>query len=132
MTRRQIMLVFYGTVLGMMLAALDQTFQHLRTRGLGEKLELQEGVFGVDRRTRGPDADEDDPLKPQLAVFDLGDVLELRGEPGHPAQGLALGQIHLAVLQQIVEPVNVQRLTSVYVVLLQVLFICEWSGCVHP
>ena len=25
MTRRQIMLVFYGTVLGMMLAALDQT-----------------------------------------------------------------------------------------------------------
>ena len=47
----------------------------------------------------GPDADQDDPLEPQLAVFDLGDILELGGEARHAAQRLALLEVHVAVLE---------------------------------
>ena len=41
----------------------------------------------------GPDADQHDPLEAQLAVLDLGDVLELGGQPGDPAQGVPLGEV---------------------------------------
>ena len=50
-------------------------------------------------QTRG----EDDPLQAQLAVLDLGDVLELGGQPGHPAQrGPLLAVELLSVVSQLV------------------------------
>ena len=43
----------------------------------------------------GPDADEDDLLEPELAVLDLGDVLELGAQPDHAPQGVPLGEVLL-------------------------------------
>ena len=42
---------------------------------------------------RVPDADEHHALEPQLAVLDLGDVFELRREPGDAAQRLAILEV---------------------------------------
>ena len=42
----------------------------------------------------GPHADEHHPLQPELAVLDLGDVLELGAQPGHPAEQVALLEVH--------------------------------------
>src|SRR6185312_11556837 len=63
-----------------LVAALDHAVEHERARGLREGGELREGVVRVPRGPRGPHADEYDPLKAQLAVLDLGDVLEFGGE----------------------------------------------------
>ena len=41
----------------------------------------------------GPHADEHDLLQAELAVLDLGDVLELGAQAGDAAQGVALGQL---------------------------------------
>ena len=43
----------------------------------------------------GPDADEHDALQAQLAVLDLGDVLELGGEARDTAQRRAVGAVEL-------------------------------------
>ena len=77
-------------------APLDQPFEHLRTGGLGQRGQLGEGVLRVGDRALGPDADEDHPLQPQLAVFDLGDVGELGGEARDPSQRLPLRELQLA------------------------------------
>ena len=47
-------------------------------------------------RALGPDADQHDPLEPQLPVLDLGDVGELGGEPGDAPQRVALLELKLA------------------------------------
>ena len=58
---------------------LEQTVAHLGTGGLGERGELTQRLLGL--RLRGlrarPYADEHDAFEPHLAVFDLGDVLQL-------------------------------------------------------
>jgi hypothetical protein len=41
----------------------------------------------------GPDTDEDDPLQPELAVLDLGDVLELGAQADDAAQCVAGRQV---------------------------------------
>ena len=73
-----------------------------RAGGLGERRQLGQRVLGVLRRALGPDADEDDALEAQLAVLDLGDVLQLGGQTGDPAQRLAVGEVELLA----VEPVD--------------------------
>ena len=73
--------------------ALVERVEHLGAGGLGEQGELGHRVLGVLHRSVGPHADEDDALEPQLAVLDLADVLELGGQPGHAAQGVALGEV---------------------------------------
>ena len=78
-----------------LLSALDERVEHLRAGRLGEQLELGERVLGVLGGALGPDADEDDPLEPQLAVLDLGDVLELGREAGDAAQGLAFVELEV-------------------------------------
>ena len=79
-----------------LLPALVDRVEHLGAGGLGEQRELGHGVLGVLDGALGPDADEDDPLEPELAVLDLGDVLELGRQPGDPAQGVPLGEVLLA------------------------------------
>ena len=76
-------------------AALHQRVEHLRAGGLGEQLELGEGVLGVLGRALGPDADEHDLLEAQLPVLDLGDVLELGREAGDAAERVALLELEV-------------------------------------
>ena len=54
--------------------------------------------------------DEHDLLEPQLAVLDLGDVLELGGQAGDAAQRRALLEVELvAVVRRVHRPAGVQR-----------------------
>ena len=71
-------------------AALDHTFKHLRTRGLGQRGQLGEAGVGVGGAAVGPYADQHHPLEAQLAVLDLGDVGEFGGQPGDAAQRCAV------------------------------------------
>ena len=71
-------------------ASLDEGLEDLRAGRLGEGGELPEAVLGVGRGAVGPDADEDDAFEADLAVLDLGDVLELGREAGDPAERLTL------------------------------------------
>ena len=43
-----------------------------------------------------------DALQAQLPVLDLGDVGELGGQPGDPAQRLAVGQVELLAVTLVV------------------------------
>jgi hypothetical protein len=76
-------------------APLNQPFEHLGARCLGERGQLGERVFRVGDAAFGPDADQNHPLQPQLAVFDLGDVGELGRESGDPAQCVPIFQLQL-------------------------------------
>ena len=71
-------------------AALDEPGEHGRTRRLGEGRELAHRVVGVLGGALGPDGGQHHPLEPQLAVLDLGDVLELGGQPRDTAQRSAV------------------------------------------
>ena len=75
------------------LAALEDRLEHLGAGGLGEQRELGHRVLGVRDGAAGPHADEHDLLQPELAVLDLGDVLELGAQAVDPAQGVALGEL---------------------------------------
>ena len=70
--------------------ALDEAREHGRAGGLGQRGELAHRVVGVLGGALGPDGGEDDALEPQLAVLDLGDVLELGGQPRDTAQRSAV------------------------------------------
>ena len=80
------------------MAPLDDSVQHLGAGGLGQGGELEQGVLGVLGGALGPDASEHHALQAQLAVLDLGDVLEFGGESSHAAQGLAFGQVVLVTV----------------------------------
>ncbi len=80
-------------------AALHEALEHLGAGGLGERGQLGHRVLGVDGGALGPDADQDDPLEPELAVFDLGDVGELGGQAGDPAQRLAVDPVELVAVE---------------------------------
>ena len=79
--------------------ALDDTGEHLGPGGLGERGELAHRVLGVVGGALAPDGGEHDPLEPQLAVLDLGDVLELGGQPGDAAQRGALLAVELVAVE---------------------------------
>jgi hypothetical protein len=81
-----------------LVAALDDAVEHERARGLREGRQLREGVLGVLRGAGGPHSDEHDPLQAELAVLDLGDVLQLGGQAHHTAQGRALGAVELVAV----------------------------------
>ena len=77
-------------------APLDEALEHLRTGGLGQRGELGQRVLGVGDAALGPHADQHDPLEPQLAVLDLGDVGEFGGEAGDAPQRMPLLELQLA------------------------------------
>ncbi len=92
-----------------LLAALREGVEHLRARCLGEQLELGQRVVGVLDGALGPDPDEHDTLESQLAVLDLGDVLELGREPGDPAQSMALLELVVALAALRVRAIGVEE-----------------------
>ncbi len=78
-----------------LLAALIDRLQDLGAGCLCQQCKLRQRVLGVgDRAAGGPHADEHDALEPELAVFDLGDVLEFGRQARHAPQGMPLGKLH--------------------------------------
>ena len=76
--------------------ALDQALEHLAAGGLGQRLELEQRGLRVVAAL--VDAHEDDPLEPELAVLDLGDVLEVGADAGDPPEGVALLELEALAL----------------------------------
>jgi len=58
--------------------------------GFGQGRQLAHGVLGVEQAAGGVHADQHHVLEAQLAVLDLGDVLQFGGEPADSAQGVAV------------------------------------------
>jgi hypothetical protein len=77
------------------LAALDQTGEHRGAGRLGECGQFAQGVLGVLRTPLGPHAGQDDAFEPQLAVLDLGDVLEFGRQPLDALEGRAFLAVEL-------------------------------------
>ena len=73
--------------------------EHLGAGGLGEGGELTHGVLGVRRRCPRSTRREHHTLEAQLAVLDLGDVLELGRQAGDPAQRRALLAVELLAVE---------------------------------
>ena len=68
-----------------LLAALGEAFEHLATGGFGQRLQLLQRVLGTDRIAVGVDPHQHDAFQSELAVLDLGDVLQVGANPGDPA-----------------------------------------------
>ena len=79
-------------------AALEQTVEHDRAGRLSERRQFAQRVLGLREFALAVDADEDDVLKAQLAVFDLGDVGEFGRETPDPAERLPLFEIELVAV----------------------------------
>ena len=80
-------------------APLDQPVEHLASRPSWPARPARPGSSR--RRSAVPSVqtpDQHHPLQPQLAVLDLGDVGELGGQAGDPAQRVALRELELAVV----------------------------------
>ncbi|MDF2493042.1 MAG: methylase RsmC, partial [Microbacterium sp.] len=80
-------------------APLQHPVEHDRAGRLGESRELAQGVLRILLGTLGVHTDEHDVLQPQLAVLDLGDVLELGGESGDATERRALLTIPLVAVR---------------------------------
>ena len=78
-----------------LVAALDQALEHLGAGGLGQRGQLGQAGVGVGGAAVGPDADQHDALEAQLPVLDLGDVGELGGQAGDPAQRGAVFEVRV-------------------------------------
>ena len=109
-------------------AALDHTFEHLRTRGLGQRGQLGEAGVGVGGAAVGPYADQHHPLEAQLAVLDLGDVGEFGGQPGDAAQRRAVVEREFARAGD----VGPFRMRSVGICHRQLLMVHAEAADVHP
>ena len=100
-------------------APLDEAVQDLGAGGLGQGGQLAQGGFGVlDRvpptpRTRPGRgrSTSDDLLQADLAVLDLGDVLQLGGKVSYSAQGAALGEVFLISIELGVLTLNIGNFT---------------------
>ena len=83
------------------LAALDQSVQDLRASGLGEQLQLGHGILCVLLGTRCPDTDQHHALQPELAVLDLGDVLQIGADTRHATQRQPGGKVELVAVPRL-------------------------------
>ena len=91
-------------------AALDHALEDERAGGLGEEGELGEAAIRVPDGALGPDAGQHHPLEAHLPVLDLGDVLQLGGEPGHPAQRMPLLEVEALAVELVMVDLHVAPL----------------------
>ena len=92
-------------------AALNQAVQYLGACGLGQRGQLTQGVLGVLDGAFSPQASQHHALQAQLAVLDLGHVLQLCGEVSYSAQGAALGEVFLVSIELGVLALNIGNFT---------------------
>ena len=85
-----------GLGVGLVLA-LHQPLEHLAAGRLGQRLELEQRGLRV--VPAGVDAHEHDALEPELAVLDLGDVLEVGADAGDPPERVALLEVEALALE---------------------------------
>ena len=94
-------------------AALQQAVEHHGARRLGESREFAERVLGVAQVALPVDADEHDVLEPQLAVLDLGDVVEFGRKTGNALERMSIVAIELvAIAIGFVVVIRLQRLCA--------------------
>ena len=79
-------------------ATLENTVEHLRAGGLTEGCQLAQAVLGIRRGALRIDTDEHHLFESQLAILNLGDVLEFGGESGDPLERLAIGEVELVAI----------------------------------
>jgi hypothetical protein len=84
-----------GSRVGMRFS-LKHTVKDNCTRGLAQCGEFLHRVLGVFLVSLGIDPNEDDVLDSKLAVFDLGDVLELGSKSVDAPEGDAVCEVHFA------------------------------------
>ena len=78
------------------IAPLDDAIEHERAGRLRECGELAQAALRLIRGALGPYADEHDLLEADLAVLDLGDVLEFGGQADDATQRLAILKVEFA------------------------------------
>ena len=84
-------------------AALEDAVEHLRSPAVSASAASSRREFSASAaEPAGPQAGQHDALEAQLPVLDLGDVLELGGQPGDAAQRLAVGQVELLAVALVV------------------------------
>ena len=93
-------------------APLQQTVHDLGTGGLRERRELTQRVLRIGQGPAREQTRQADALEPQLPVLDLGDVLELGGQPGDTAQRVTFGEVLLIAVGFDVDVVLVRELTG--------------------
>ena len=71
-------------------ATLDDALEHFGAGGLSKRGQFGQAGVSIGRAALHPYPDQHHAFQPQLAVFDLGDIGELSGQPGHPTQGDAI------------------------------------------
>ena len=81
------------------LPALQDAVEHDAPRRLGQGREFAQGVLRVVGVPPVHNPTSTTSLEPQLPVLDLGDVLELRGQPGDTPQGLPVGEVELLAVR---------------------------------
>jgi len=76
-------------------ATLGDALEDDRPRRLREACQLRQGSVGVLHAAVRPHPDEHDALQADLAVLDLSDVLELRGQSRNTSKRIAIGELFL-------------------------------------
>ena len=71
-------------------ATLDDALEHFGAGGLSKRGQFGQAGVSIGRAAVGPHPDQNNAFQSKLAVFDLGDIGELSGQPGHPTQGDAI------------------------------------------
>jgi hypothetical protein len=76
--------------------ALKEPIENLRTCRFTKCSKFFQRVFGVNLVTARINANNDDLLESDLAVFDLGDVLEFSSKATNSTEGRSILKVHLA------------------------------------
>ena len=80
-------------------STLQYSIEHLRAGRLTESGKLTQRVLGIFLSALRIDTDQHDLLEPELSVFDLSDVFELRREASDTTKGCAVGQVLLSTVE---------------------------------
>ena len=77
---------------------LHQGLQNLGASGFGQQFQLGHRVVGVLLGPGGPHGHQHHPFQPQLAVLNLGDVLQFGAHADNPPERVPLGKLDLITI----------------------------------